>query len=65
MLPGMTPPPGESPNFINPYSCGKTYTVVATSIIVVMLLLVANRLYIKYFVVRKLSSDDCKLYHPV
>lgn len=39
--------------------------MVATSIIVVMSLLVTNRLYTKYFIVRKLSSDDCKLYHPV
>jgi hypothetical protein len=65
LLPGMPPPPGEIPNFINPYSRGKTYTLVATSIIAVMLLLVTNRLYTKYFAIRKVDADDCKLYHPV
>lgn len=59
-LPGMPPPPGETPNFENPYSRGETYTAVATAITVAMLLFVANRLYTKYFIVRKLSWDDCK-----
>lgn len=65
VLPGLLPPPGETSNFMNPYSRGQTYTVVATTIIVVMLLLVTIRLYTKYFVIRKLTSDDCKSYHPI
>ncbi|SLM35587.1 40s ribosomal protein s12 [Lasallia pustulata] len=57
-LPGMVPPAGETPNFDNPYSRGETFTAVATTITVVMIILVINREYTKYFIIRKLGWDD-------
>lgn len=60
-FPALPPPPGVSPSFTNPYSQGDTYTGVATTIIVAMILLVTIRQYTKYFIVRKLAWDDCKL----
>ena len=59
-IPGMPPPPGETYDFENLYNRGKTYTAVATIIIVVMILFVANRQYTRYFTVRKMSWDDYK-----
>ena len=58
--PGMFPPPGDIPNFDNPYSRGETYTAVATAIIVAMFIFVTCKLYTKSFIARKLGWDDCK-----
>lgn len=59
-LPGMPPPAGVTPNFDNPYGRGETFTAVATTIIVVMIIFVINRVYTKYFILRNLGWDDCE-----
>ena len=59
-LPFILPPAGETRNFDNPYSRGGTFTAVATTITVVMILFVINREYTKYFIIRKLGWDDCE-----
>ena len=57
----LKPPPGITPNLIDPYSGGKMYTVAATIIVVLMVVLVTNRHYTKFFIIRKLGWDDREL----
>lgn len=59
-LPGLLPPAGMTPNPKNPDSLENVYTGVATTIIIMMVLLVTNRQYTKYFIIRKLWWDDCE-----
>lgn len=59
-FPAMLPPHGQSINFDNPVSRGETYTAVTTTLIVLMVLFVANRGYTKHFITRKLGWDDRK-----
>ena len=60
-LPGLTPPEGIAPNFINPYS--RQYLIVATTAITltVVTLFVAIRTYTKLFIHKTgLGWDDCR-----
>ena len=50
----MLPPPGVIPNFDNPYSRGRTYTAVATIIVVAMIV------FVMCIIIRKLGWDDCQ-----
>ena len=59
-IPGHLPPVGVNPNFVDPTSRGDTYTALATTIVTLMVILVTNRQYTKYFIIRKLGWDDCK-----
>jgi len=57
-LPGLLPPAGVIPSLENPASQGETYTAVATTMIVVMLVIVTIRQYTKSYIIRKIGWDD-------
>jgi hypothetical protein len=54
------PPPGVTPNFVNPESNG--YQIIITGIVLLVLMLpfLGARLYAKYSLLRKIHYDDCK-----
>lgn len=58
-LPGLLPPANVYPNFVNPASQGKTYTSVATVLVVTMIVFVTIRQYTRLCIIRKLGWDDC------
>lgn len=57
-FPALSPPAGVIPNLIHPYNRGDEFTVAATIIVGLMVLLVTNRQYTKMFIMRKLGWDD-------
>ncbi|KAI9705072.1 MAG: hypothetical protein M1836_006855 [Candelina mexicana] len=57
-LPALPPPAGVRPNFVDPINRGEIHAAGATAIIVAMVILVTNRQYTKYFIIRKLGWDD-------
>lgn len=58
--PGLQPPAGVKSNFINPEDRGYILNSVATLLFCLMVLLFANRVYTKLFIIRKADWDDCK-----
>ena len=52
------PPPGVTPNFVNPESPGHQYVITSTICLVLMISLLLLRLYSKHFVTHTLSIDD-------
>lgn len=59
-IPAMKPPPGVTPNFINPPSIGNTIIVVNVVFLTLMLGFVILRIYTKGVLTRSLGWDDCK-----
>ena len=58
--PAMKPPPGVTPNLVDPYNQGPTLIVVGSILISLMTVFVLARGYTKYRIFRKTSWDDCK-----
>ena len=58
--PALQPPAGVEPNFVNPEDRGYILNSVATVLFCFMVCLFANRVYVKIFVIRKASWDDCE-----
>ena len=64
MLPGMTPPPGVTSDFVHPYSLQK-YNVITLSVcMTVSTLFVAMRLYTNARITRTLNWEDCTILLP-
>jgi hypothetical protein len=61
-LPAMAPPEGVVPNFENPDSLRQPELAVVQ--LIVATLAVAIRIFTKYFIVRKMLVEDCKLSNP-
>ena len=62
-LPGLPPPPGITPNFIDPYSRFWLYTVTISITMVVTTLFVVMRTYTKYAINKfGLRWEDCEQY---
>ena len=62
-LPGLPPPPGITPNFVDPYSRWRLYTVTISITLVVTTLLVLMRTYTKYAINKfGLRWEDCEQY---
>ena len=59
-LPAMKPPPGEVPNFVDPYSKGPILVIASTITLFLGLCFFGIRIYTKLFIVRKAAWDDCK-----
>ena len=59
--PAIPPPPGIEPNFINPTSNSQPLIVVTSLFLGLTTLFALNRAYVKTFIVRKFSWDDCEL----
>jgi hypothetical protein len=54
------PPPGVTPNFVNPQSNGYQIIIAGIVLPVVMLPFLGARLYAKYNLLKKIHYDDCK-----
>lgn len=52
------PPPGVTPNFVNPESRGQQYVITSTICLALMISLLLLRLYSKHFISHTLSVDD-------
>ena len=59
--PALPPPSGIEPNFATPESQNQPLLIVTSLLIGIMGLFFLNRVYIKTFVSRKYSWDDCEL----
>lgn len=58
--PSMAPPPGETPNFVNPDNMIIKSRAIFSLCLVVSLLAVSMRMWTKTFFVRKVVLEDCK-----
>ena len=58
-IPALEPPPGVTPNFINPYTRGPMLLALSAVAIGIMYLFVMARFYAKIYVHKKLTWDDC------
>ena len=59
-IPSLQPPPGVTPNFINPPSIANAIITVSRLFLVLMLAAVSMRIYTKGVIIRTLGWDDCK-----
>jgi len=57
-IPAMAPPPGVKSNLVNPESIAYRQTIATSILMAIMMLFVFNRIYVKAWLVRKLSWDD-------
>lgn len=59
-IPLLSPPAGVTPNFANPASNIQPFLIVTSVSLGIMLMFVVNRTYVKTFLIRKYSWDDCE-----
>jgi hypothetical protein len=57
-MPAMRAPDGIESNLINPVNIGYRQTIATSVLLAVMMLFVMNRVYVKIWLVRKVSWDD-------
>lgn len=57
----MAPPPGVTPNMVNPKSTGPILIIVSSVLQAIMVVFVINRIYTKSFISRKFTWDDGRL----
>lgn len=62
--PSMAPPPGVTPNFINPYSREKWVITCAVVCLFSSTLFVGARMFTKSIIIKSLDWADCKFLHP-
>ena len=62
-MPGLKPPPGVTPNFINPVNYQNTIVATLAVCLTVATLFTALRLYSKIFIIKSVALEDCK--YPV
>ena len=64
-LPGLQPPPGVVPNFINPEDYQSTIIATLTVCLTTATLFTILRLYTKLCVIKAIVLEDCKYpYNP-
>lgn len=59
MLGGLPPPPGITPDFVNPYSTADTLRAIGATCIVLTTLTTATRLYTKCYIIKARGWEDC------
>ncbi|KAL9049450.1 MAG: hypothetical protein Q9162_007217 [Coniocarpon cinnabarinum] len=57
-LPGLTPPSGVTPNFVDPPSHGDVFIIYASIMLALVLILFSVRIYTKAYIIRKWTWDD-------
>jgi hypothetical protein len=57
-IPAMPPPPGVTPNFVDPRNRTNVYIVVYTTFTSLVVLFVSLRLYAKIWITRSIGWDD-------
>lgn len=60
LKPALAPPPGVTPNFIDPPSQGYVTVVVMVFVLSLTTPIVLARLYTRHFINRRLWWDDCR-----
>lgn len=65
IIPGVEPPVGVKPNFVNPPSQRGLIIAIAVLAISFSTISVCLRIYTRYFVNRKLWWDDCTVFLPI
>lgn len=53
------PPPGVTPNYVDPESLAPVLVACITTCLVLMIIFVGMRLYTKLFISRAFGRDDC------
>ena len=59
--PAIQPPPGVEPNFANPVNNRQPLIVVSSLFLGLTSIFALTRAYVKTFIIRKYSWDDCEL----
>ena len=59
--PALAPPPGVTPNFVNPPSFFTFSVVVVTLCLLFSTLAICMRMYTKLYIIRRVVLEDCKL----
>lgn len=62
--PGMAPPPGIKPNFVNPPNLEKEFYIDLILCLTISVLVVGMRMWTKARLVRKVVIEDCKSHLP-
>lgn len=57
------PPPGYTQNLIDPEFRGNVFNAASSTVLGIAILFVCMRIYIRRFVLRNTSWDDCKSLH--
>lgn len=57
--PALAPPPGITPNFVNPYSQAALAYRLAIAILAVATLAVMARLFTKLKIMKRMENEDC------
>ena len=61
LIPGLAPPPGVTPNFIDPPSIHLEASIALVICLAVTTPLVWLRLYTRLYIMKSHGLDDCKL----
>lgn len=59
-IPALKPPPGVTPNFVDPYTRGPLFLALTAVAIGIVYVFVIARIYCKICLQNKLSWDDCE-----
>ena len=57
-LPALEPPPGVKSNLVNPENKGPILTSICIILMSLVLILYANRIYVKTCIIRRMTWDD-------
>lgn len=58
--PVVPPPPGQTPNFTDPVSRGYQLVAVIVVTMVLIVLFLAGRLYVRLKLTKSFAADDCE-----
>ena len=61
-IPGLAPPPGVVPNFVDPYSLESIQIASTVLCLTLALLSTLLRMYAKLFIIKAYGWEDCKCY---
>lgn len=63
-VPGLEPPPGVVPNFVNPENYQNKIIACLTVFLAIATIFTAAKLYTKAVIVKSIAWEDCK-YQPL
>lgn len=61
--PSIPPPVGVTPNFVDPVNTGNIQIIVSAVMFAFTILFFLNRVYVKVFLIRKITWDDGMLFY--
>ena len=63
-VPGLQPPPGVRPNFVNPENYQNGIIAALTVFLTIATIFTAAKLYTRAFIVKSIAWEDCKYSLP-